>query len=90
MLILLTFLLATVCIIGDNLPLITTGDLVNALVDNCTHSLVAVISWLIILNYDLKSPVIINSLCELLLCGFFASVIDVDHFIMAKSFYLKV
>lgn len=71
--------------------MITNQDIKKAFIDNCTHSLVAVISWLIVLlKCHLRSSLIINSVFELLLCGFMASIIDIDHFVMAKSFKLKV
>lgn len=91
MLFLLTILLALVCVVGDSVLLMTGPDIVKALVDNCTHSLVAVISWFIILiKCHLKSSLIRSSLFELLLCGFIASIIDIDHFILANSLNLKV
>lgn len=89
----LTLFLVIVCIVGDNILLVTgsSQDITKALVDNLTHFLVAVISWLIVLlACHLRSSLIINSVIELFLCGFIASIIDVDHFLMAKSLKLKV
>ncbi len=56
--------------------------LTRALMDNTSHSLVGLISWFIV-----TFPKI--SVTELLFAGIFSSIIDIDHFISAKSFYLN-
>lgn len=87
----LTLLLATTCIVGDHVLLLSEADLKKALVDNITHALIAVLSWLIIVfKCHLRSSMVINSIVELLLCGVTASIIDIDHFIMTRSLKLKV
>jgi hypothetical protein len=86
--------LILMCTVGDyyifdSLSLINTlgglfgvsERLARAFLDNSVHSLVGVVSWFII-TYP-KS-----NLYELALCGFLASIIDLDHFISAKSLNL--
>ena len=55
--------------------------LFKALMDNSSHLLVGVLSWCIISYPKLK-------FYETLAVGFFSSIIDIDHFISAKSFQL--
>lgn len=55
--------------------------LIRALMDNATHTLVGLISWFIIVYPKVSTG-------ELLAVGFFSSIIDIDHFISAKSFSL--
>ena len=56
--------------------------LTRALMDNCAHSSVGILSWLIIAYPNC-------SFLELALAGFFASILDLDHFINAKSLSLQ-
>jgi hypothetical protein len=93
-LIIVEFILALNCIIGDYLifdtnKLIETLNvniglsqrLIRALLDNSSHSFIGVCSWFLITypNLDLQ---------ELICSGLIASLIDLDHFISAKSFSL--
>lgn len=87
----LTILVTSVCFSGDALLKVANHDLLKALVDNSTHVIVAVFSWLIVvLKCHKRSSMIVNSIFELFLSGILASVIDIDHFVLAKSFKLKV
>lgn len=52
--------------------------LVRALMDNASHCLVGVLSWCIITYPKL----VLN---EILVVGFLSSIIDIDHFISARS-----
>lgn len=84
MLCLLTGSLVSVCVVGDyllvkvsnmkNVPLV-----VRAGIDNLTHAAVALLSWQIAAGAVKK---------ELVLCGVVASLVDIDHFAMARSFSL--
>lgn len=56
--------------------------LVRAIMDNGSHFTVAMLTWLI-----LSSPVI--NLKEILLTGLMASLIDLDHFLAARSMSLQ-
>ncbi|XP_013775206.1 transmembrane protein 267-like [Limulus polyphemus] len=92
-------LLLLVSMLGDGL--LTTGiiqqsDFLRALIDNITHGLIAVISWVLVAvsgtatRSDEPSSIFLKSLlAEALLCGLIACVVDLDHFMMAKSFRLK-
>lgn len=64
-----------------------TGRILAALRDNLSHSLLAVLTWSISLNFD---KLTVSDLRHLLLAGLAASLIDVDHFLAARSFSLKV
>lgn len=88
---LLTTLLACICFTGDHVLQMSNTILSKAVVDSSTHCLVAILSWLIVLlKCHKRSTMLINSIFELLLCGFLATSIDVDHFIQARSLKLKV
>ncbi|GFT95778.1 transmembrane protein 267 [Nephila pilipes] len=51
-----------------------------------THICLGIISWLIVTSYETFSG---NYIWQSLLCGLFAGLIDMDHFLMAKSFKFK-
>ena len=57
----------------------------HAIADNAAHGAVALLSWILVSGVqsceDLRNAVI---------CGFMACAIDLDHFIAAKSFSIKV
>ena len=61
-------------------------DLAKAICDNAGHAAIAGLCWLIILDYNVR----IRSLIEVGICGVIGSLVDVDHFIHARSLYLKV
>lgn len=58
---------------------------VKALCDNIAHGSIAALTWLVVVDYNLK----IRPIVEVGLCGLFGSLIDTDHFLNAKSIYLK-
>jgi hypothetical protein len=87
-------LLAIVCLVGDyyvfkSLSLINlflfksfpifNEILIRALLDNFVHGIIGLISWLIIIYPNLN-------LNELVASYLFSSILDIDHFINAKSF----
>ena len=91
-----TLVLLLTCLFGDWLgqsQLLQDKGWARALVDSGTHGSVGAISWLIVLigsklwEDDNKR---IYLVCEVLLCGMAASFIDIDHFIAAGSFSIKV
>ncbi|XP_071438645.1 transmembrane protein 267 isoform X2 [Hetaerina americana] len=64
---------------------ILRSDFPRAICDNLTHGLIGFFSWYIVTSeYNLK-----NRIIESLFCAFFASAIDADHFISARSLYVK-
>lgn len=89
----LSFLLCITCIVGDTLInsyINKTSNYAKALVDNLTHGLIGYFTAAIIVN-EFKDLVSINEQKLLqIFCTLFASIIDVDHFIEAKSFSLHV
>jgi len=56
----------------------------RALVDNTAHGLIAFVSWCVVSEIQTR-----KDLLEAMLCGLIACVIDVDHFLAAKSFRLQ-
>lgn len=80
-------ILPFLCIFFDEalkISWVNKRDLVRALLDNCGHGLIAFLSWLSVAGMSKRG------LTESLLCAVMASAIDLDHFVMAKSFTLKV
>lgn len=84
-----TCLLAVIAVLGDWLVSHSTLHLYKALFDNSIHSLIGGLSWLIV-TIKLRKKTVWFRFSSVLLCAFIASVIDVDHFIAARSFKLKV
>lgn len=77
------------CLIADRLLLqfsiIQQNDWLRALSDNAVHGVIGMWSWAIVIGIKKKTD-----LREIILAGFLASVIDVDHFFLAGSLSLKV
>lgn len=57
----------------------------RAAVDNTAHGIIALVSWCIISGIQTQKDII-----DAIVCGIIACVIDVDHFIAARSFKLQV
>merc|ERR1712071_263780 len=79
----LEMLLLCVCLLGD--------QLLKALSDNITHVLIGVLSWFIII-YNVKTAVSENLQThpsQSAAAAAISSLIDIDHFIMAKSIHLE-
>lgn len=78
------------CLLGDYLDEKTDHPLLRALCDNGTHALVGALSGIsFVIHFHDK---ISNVTGWLMMFGCFAcsSLIDMDHFIIAKSFSLEV
>ena len=91
-LLILELLLLGACLLGDQLLGDLEDGLLKALSDNITHILIGVLSWFIII-YNVKTTLIENlqsSLVQCIAAAATSSLIDVDHFIMARSFHLEV
>ncbi|XP_011302581.1 transmembrane protein C5orf28 homolog [Fopius arisanus] len=85
--IIFTILLGLTCLIGDRLSDNLTHAVIRAIVDNVTHALIAGLSWIIVtllLNHS-----VMRNLLEITSCALMSSLIDVDHFIQAKSWKLS-
>lgn len=81
-----------ICITGDMLlDKEYNNHLIKALIDNATHSGVGLTSGFVILYLSDRKHLSLLSKCFLILCcTFISSFIDLDHFIAARSFQLKV
>ena len=58
---------------------------IGAVADNAAHGIIAFFSWCIVCEIHTRKHLI-----DGILCGIIACAIDLDHFIAAKSFKLKV
>ncbi|KAG8598864.1 hypothetical protein GDO81_002770 [Engystomops pustulosus] len=75
------------CFFADKVqqaPFIQQNDWLRALSDNATHGVIGMWSWAIVIGLRKRSD-----FCEVILAGFFACIIDLDHFFLAGSFSLK-
>ena len=83
--------LVITCLLGDHLCFsVLEGKSrieIKAVCDSIVHGAVAFLSWLIVV-LDRQVP-ISDNLKEALICGLFASAIDLDHFIEARSFRIN-
>ena len=61
--------------------------ILSAARDNICHSILSVLTWSIGINFQKFA---LSDCKNLMLSGFFASILDVDNFIVARSFSLKV
>lgn len=76
------------CLVADRLlqfSIIQQNDWVRALSDNAVHCVIGMWSWAIVIGVKKKTD-----FGEIVLAGFLASVIDVDHFLLAGSLSLQV
>ena len=70
------------------LPGVASSTYGRAVVDNFSHGMVGAMSWAMVVL--VIPPCSLRQLAEVILCGLLASLLDVDHFIAARSFELKV
>ncbi|XP_012368439.2 transmembrane protein 267 [Octodon degus] len=79
--------LALFCLVADRLlqlPVIQRHDWLRALSDSAVHGVIGMWSWAGVAGVRKKAD-----LAEAILAGCLASVIDVDHFFLARSLSLK-
>lgn len=77
-----------ICVFGDRLleePDFTRIGWMRAIIDNSTHGAVGLLSWMVVLGGGCNS----HGAQQIFLCGILASLVDIDHFIAAKSIHLK-
>lgn len=86
--VLVVFLLVT-SLLGDFLVGKSEVHLHKALLDNATHAVIAGISWLIVC-FRFKYENALQIALEVLGCAALGSLIDLDHFLAARSLRLKV
>ena len=63
---------------------IDNSDILRAFFDNLAHGGVAFLSWLAVTGINKRR------FAESVICGVLACAVDLDHFVMAKSYSLKV
>lgn len=86
----LTTLVTITCLLGDNFVELTDHPVLRALVDNGTHAVIGAITGIafVIQFYDKMTNCL--GWCLILLCFLTSSLIDLDHFIQARSWNLEV
>ena len=57
----------------------------RAVLDNAVHGIIAFVSWCIVSNIQTRKDLTDGIFCGAIACG-----LDIDHFIVAKSFRLQV
>lgn len=80
--------LGVFCLVADRLlqfSVIQQSDWLRALSDNAVHCVIGMWLWAIVIGVKKTTD-----FGEIILAGFLASVIDVDHFFLAGSLSLKV
>lgn len=75
--------------VGDQNAMKNENQLAAAISDNFSHATIGFLTWLHVLIAE-PSFKPLSYFIEYFLCGVFSSLIDVDHFIAAKSTSLKV
>lgn len=80
----LSVLIAVTCLLGDKLVQATRDPLVKAAIDSSTHALIGFFSAAVVLT-EHREKIHLAVACMVM-----SSLIDVDHFVMAKSFKLSV
>ena len=85
-----SLLLPAVCMTGDHLlsyQFIRSNMYRRSLTDSITHGIIGGVSWMIVLGESALSR---SGVTQFFLGIILASVVDVDHFIMARSLKLQV
>ena len=80
-------LLPILCVFVDEtlkIPKVNRSDILRALVDSCGHGTIAFLSWIAVAGMNRRG------VFESFFCGALSCAIDSDHFMMAKSYILKV
>ncbi|EEB13699.1 conserved hypothetical protein [Pediculus humanus corporis] len=84
----LSLSIAMLALVGDKNSENQNNRLVAAICDNSTHGLIGAFTWIGMFISKTSNPSI-GFIAEILLCGMFSSLMDLDHFVAAKSFYLR-
>lgn len=90
MLLLLCVILGGTCLVGDwvGSAYSETQRLQKAVVDNATHALIGALTIVIVIySVDRRSS---NAFLMILAAFMISSLIDLDHFLQAKSFLITV
>lgn len=83
----LTLLIVVVAIGGDYVVETSRSPVLKAVSDNLVHGLIGGLSWMVYCVKRRKSQL---GLLEVVLCTLLSSLIDLDHFVAAKSVLIKV
>lgn len=87
----LTILLAVACIIGDWLvELYSSSPIAKAIFDNATHACVGLLTAPLLFIQLERRVSSAEKNAVTIICGLVSSLIDVDHFIAARSLKLTV
>lgn len=82
--------LGIVCIAGDRLVNISSNKYQKAVIDNLTHALIGLFTAMIFCFQSKRSILRADKYLLMVTCLIVSSIIDIDHFIVAKSWKLTV
>ncbi|XP_014291057.1 transmembrane protein 267 isoform X1 [Halyomorpha halys] len=86
----ITVMIVIVAMCGDKLLTKVDHHGIKAIIDSTTHGSVALFSWaVVVFNSNSIHDLKVFHCAEILGCGAIASLIDVDHFLAARSFRLQ-
>ncbi len=89
--VLLETVLVTSMVAGDTCGMFVSERLgdslwLRAVIDNTTHGMIAFWSWALVENYNFDKYKFVNCV----ICAAISMGVDLDHFVAAKSFTIKV
>lgn len=88
--IVITFLIIIVAVCGDKLLTKVDHHVFKAIIDNTTHGSIGIFSWaLVVISLNSIRNLRLKHCAEIFGCGVIASLIDLDHFIAARSLSLQ-
>lgn len=83
----ITVLIGATSYVGDVLLYSLKSSVLRAVSDNLTHALVGGLSWALVVKLSKKSTT--KNLSGIIICLLVSSLIDLDHFLLAKSWKLR-
>ncbi|KAK9498523.1 hypothetical protein O3M35_003139 [Rhynocoris fuscipes] len=81
----LTFSICLTALLGDAILNVIRLPISRAFTDSLTHGLIGLITWIVVVQLY-RGKFLVSKTFEVILSGFIASAIDVDHFIYNRSF----
>ena len=88
--IILTTLVSITCLLGDNFVELTQHPMLKALADNATHAAIGALSGIAFAVQFYERTSHFFGWFLIFVCFVASSLIDVDHFIAARSWNLEV
>lgn len=88
--IILTTLVSITCLLGDNFVELTQHPMLKALADNATHAAIGALSGIAFAVQFYERTSHFFGWFLIFVCFVCSSLIDVDHFIAARSWSLEV